>query len=102
LDSFRLVAGHLTLFVARIKKPFFWAPFPAPILLGAILGTQVLAALIAGLGFIVTAFPWIWILWVWLYCLFWIFIEDGAKLAVYRYFDKETAWSFRSFMRKGY
>jgi H+-transporting ATPase len=96
-----VVAGHLTLFVARNKKPFFMAPFPAPILLGAILGTQVLAALIAGLGLIVTAIPWIWILWVWLYCLFWIFIEDGAKLAVYRYFDKETAWSFRSFMRKG-
>ena len=43
------VAGHLTLFVARTRKPFFSKPYPAPILLAAILGTQAIAAAIVGL-----------------------------------------------------
>ena len=78
-----VVAGHLTLFVARTKESFFRRPFPAPILLTAIITTQVVAALIAGLGIFVTAIPWAYIGYIWLYCLVWIFIEDWAKKAVY-------------------
>ncbi len=97
-----VVAGHLTLFVARNKGPFFMPPFPAPILLIAILGTQTLAALIAGFGLFITPIPWIWILWVWLYCLFWIFIEDGVKLLIYHFFEKGKTRLFRAFMRKSH
>jgi H+-transporting ATPase len=75
------IAGHLTLFVARTKRPFFTRPFPAAALLGAILGTQVIAALIAGLGIFVTPIPWSYIGLIWVYCLIWAFIEDLAKLA---------------------
>jgi len=81
------VAGHLTLFVARTRRPFFTRPFPAPILFGAILGTQALAALIVGLGLFVTKIPWTYVGYVWAYCLVWIFIEDWAKLEVYRHLD---------------
>jgi len=85
-----VVAGHMTLFVTRNKKAFFLRPFPAPILLIAILTTQALAAVIAGLGIFVTAVPWIWVAYVWAYCIFWIFIEDGAKLLIYRYFESKA------------
>ena len=75
------IAGHLTLFVARTKRPFFTRPFPAFTLLAAILGTQVIAALIAGLGIFVTAIPWSYVGLIWVYCLVWAVIEDIAKLA---------------------
>jgi H+-transporting ATPase len=51
------VAGHLTLFVARTKRPFLSKPYPAPLLLGSILTTQVLAALIVGFGFLIPKIP---------------------------------------------
>jgi H+-transporting ATPase len=81
------VAGHLTLFVARTKRPFFSRPYPAPILLIAILMTQSLAAAIVGFGLLVTAIPWIYVGMVWAYCLVWIFIEDWAKLQVYHHLN---------------
>jgi H+-transporting ATPase len=84
------VAGHLTLFVARSRRPFFSKPYPSPVLLGAILATQTLAVLIVGCGFFVTAIPWTYIGLIWLYCLVWIFIEDFAKLRVYRHLDLDT------------
>jgi H+-transporting ATPase len=77
------VAGHLTLFVARTRRPFLTKPYPAPVLLLAILGTQAAAALIAGFGFLVTPIPWSYVGLVWAYCLAWVFIEDWTKLHVY-------------------
>lgn len=74
------IAGHLTLFVARSRGPFFTKPFPAPILFWAIVGTQIIAALIVGFGFLIAAVPWGYIGFVWAYCLVWVFIEDAAKL----------------------
>ncbi|MBN2569478.1 MAG: plasma-membrane proton-efflux P-type ATPase [Deltaproteobacteria bacterium] len=86
------VAGHLTLFVARSRrKPFFAQPYPAPILLTAILCTQAVAVLIVAFGIFVTAIPWTYIGLVWLYCIAWIFIEDWVKLRVYRHLDMDTA-----------
>ncbi len=79
------VAGHLTLFVARTRRPFFTKPYPAPILLTAILGTQILAAAIVGFGIFVTPIPWIYVGYVWAYCLIWMFIEDLVKLDVYKH-----------------
>jgi H+-transporting ATPase len=77
------VAGHLTLFVARTRRSLLSKPHPAPALMVAILGTQLLAALIVGFGWIVAAIPWSYIGLVWAYCLVWVFIEDWAKLQVY-------------------
>jgi len=86
------VAGHLTLFVALSRRqPFFARPYPAPILLTAILCTQTVAVLIVAFGVFVTAIPWSYIGFVWLYCIAWIFIEDWAKLRVYRHLDMDTA-----------
>jgi H+-transporting ATPase len=79
------IAGHLTLFVARTKRPMWSRPFPAPALLGAILGTQVVAALIAGFGILIEPIPWSYIGLIWAYCLVWVVVEDLAKLIIYKH-----------------
>ncbi len=79
------VAGHLTLLVVRSKEPFWKSPHPAGVLLWAVLGTQLAAVLIVGLGIIVEPIPWSYVGLVWAYCLAWMFIEDAAKLQLYRH-----------------
>ena len=74
------IAGHLTLFVARSQNCFLVRPFPAPILLFAIISTQIFAALIAAFGWFVTPISWEYIGLIWAYCLVWVFVEDGLKL----------------------
>jgi len=84
------VAGHMTLFVARTRRPFLSKPYPALVLLAAILCTQALAALIVGFGLLVEAIAWKYVGFVWAYCLVWVFIEDWAKLHVYRHLELRT------------
>ncbi len=81
------VAGHMTLFVVRTKRPFLSKPYPAKILLFAILGTQILAAGIVGFGIFVPAIPWSYVGLIWGYCIVWAFIEDWAKLQVYKHLN---------------
>jgi H+-transporting ATPase len=80
------VAGHLTIFVTRTRGPF-WSIKPAPILLGAVVGTQIIATLIAVYGIFMTPLGWSWAGFVWAYALAGFFIEDGIKLIAYRIFD---------------
>jgi len=81
----QLVAGgHLLLFIVRTSEPFWKPPFPAAILFWAIMGTQVLAALLCGFGILVPAIPWYLIGIVWLYNIVWMFILDFVKLMVTR------------------
>ncbi len=82
-----IVAGHLTLFVARARSWFFTPPYPSIILFSAILGTQAIAALIAVFGVFITPISWSIVGFIWLYCLVWIFIEDAMKIMVYRHLD---------------
>ncbi len=81
------MAGHQTLFIARTRNAFFSKPYPAPILLIAILSTQTIAALFVGFGIIVTAIPWAYIGLIWAYTLVWMFIADGIKVLLYRHLD---------------
>lgn len=81
------VAGHMTLFVVRTKQPFLSKPYPAKILLFAILGTQILAAAIVGFGIFVPAIPWSYVGLIWGYCIIWAFIEDRVKLEVYKHLN---------------
>lgn len=83
------VAGHLTLFVARTRKPFWAAPHPAPAMIWSALATKALATACVGLGWFVAAIPWSLVALVWGYCLVWFFIEDWAKLMVYGNLDLE-------------
>jgi len=79
------VAGHLTVFVARTRGPF-WSIRPAYILLGAVIVTQLIATLISVYGILMPALGWKYAGVVWLYALIWFFIEDRVKLFAYKVF----------------
>ena len=81
------VAGHLTIFVTRTRRRF-WSIRPAPILLGAVMGTQAVATLFAVYGIFMTPIGWGWALLVWGYALAWFIINDQVKLIAYNIFDK--------------
>jgi H+-transporting ATPase len=80
------VAGHLTIFLTRTRGPF-WSIRPAKILWGAVLGTQIVATLIAVYGLFMTPLGWGWALFVWGYALVWFLLNDRVKLLAYRVFD---------------
>jgi len=80
------VAGHLTIFLTRTRGPF-WSIRPAPILLLAVLGTQIVATLIAVYGLFMAPLGWGWALFVWGYALVWFLVNDRVKLFAYRVFD---------------
>ncbi|MGA8262258.1 MAG: cation transporting ATPase C-terminal domain-containing protein, partial [Arenicellales bacterium] len=84
------VAGHLTIFQTRTRGPF-WSIRPARILWGAVLGTQMVATLIAVYGLFMTPLGWKWAGLVWTYALLWFFVTDPVKLLAYRIFDSVKA-----------
>jgi H+-transporting ATPase len=84
------VAGHLTIFLTRTRGPF-WSIAPAPILWLAVLGTQILATLIAVYGFLMPPLGWGWAGFVWGYALVWALVSDQVKLVAYRIFDPAEA-----------
>jgi H+-transporting ATPase len=77
------VAGHLMVFVARTRGAF-WTERPSKVLLGAVLGTQLLATLIVVYGLFMPAIGWAWAGAIWAYAAVWLFIADGAKLLTYK------------------
>ncbi len=80
------VAGHLTIFLTRTRGPF-WSIRPARILWLAVLGTQIIATLIAVYGLFMTPLGWGWALFVWGYALAWFLVNDRVKLLAYRFLD---------------
>ena len=84
------VAGHLTIFLTRTRGPF-WSIRPARILWGAVLGTQIVATLIAVFGVFMEPLPWKWALFVWVYALSWALVNDRVKLVAYWILDRTKA-----------
>ena len=84
------VAGHLTIFLTRTRGPF-WSIRPARILWMAVLGTQIVATLIAVYGLFMTPLGWGWALFVWGYALVWFLVNDRVKLLAYRFLDPARA-----------
>lgn len=80
------VAGHLTIFLTRTRGPF-WSIQPARILWVAVLGTQIVATLIAVYGLFMTPLGWGWALFVWGYALVWFLVNDRIKLLAYWILD---------------
>jgi H+-transporting ATPase len=80
------VAGHLTVFVARTKGPF-WSVKPALPLLGAVLITQSIATLIVVYGFLLPAMGWHLALLVWGYALILFVVTDFIKVRLYKLLD---------------
>jgi H+-transporting ATPase len=86
------VAGHLTVFVARTRGPF-WSVRPANVLLVAVLGTQILATLIAVSGLLMTPLPWPDAALAWGWAAVWFLALDAAKLVTYRMLERRSASS---------
>jgi len=84
------VAGHLTIFLTRTRGPF-WSIRPARVLWAAVLGTQIVATLIAVYGLFMTPLGWGWAAFVWGYALIWFLVNDRVKLLAYRIFDPVKA-----------
>ena len=84
------VAGHLTIFLTRTRGPF-WSIRPAKILWVAVLGTQIVATLIAVFGLFMAPLGWGWALFVWGYALAWFLLNDRVKLLAYRVLDPTAA-----------
>ena len=80
------VAGHLTIFQARTRGPF-WSIRPARILLLAVLATQLLASCIAVFGIFMTPLGFGYVALVWGYAIVWFLFTDRVKLMAYRVLD---------------
>ena len=80
------VAGHLTVFVARTKGPF-WSVKPAKPLLLAVVVTQLVATLITVYGILLPAMGWKLALLVWGYALLLFVFTDFAKVQLYKLLD---------------
>jgi H+-transporting ATPase len=91
IQSFMLlklaVAGHLTLFVARTKGPF-WSIRPGKSLFSAVVVTKVFATVITVYGILLPAIGWNLAALVWGYALVWFFVQDFAKVWFYKYLDR--------------
>jgi H+-transporting ATPase len=92
------IGGHLTVFAARTRGPF-WSIKPAPILLMAVVGTQIAATFIAVYGFLMTPLGWTYAGIVWGYCLVMFLIQDWVKLAARRIFREEHCGYFGRHVR---
>jgi H+-transporting ATPase len=82
------VGGIFTLFSARTRGPF-WSIRPAPILLAATIGAQLVATFIAGYGLLMAPLSWSLVGVVWGYCLVLFLIQDRVKLLGYRIFGEQ-------------
>ncbi len=82
------IGGHLTVFTARTRGPF-WSIAPARILFFAVIGTQLIATLIAVYGFLMSPIGWLSAGIVWGYCLILFLIQDRIKLLAYKIFGEE-------------
>lgn len=76
------VAGHLTMFVARTKGPF-WSVKPALPLFIAVITTQLIATIITVYGILLPAMGWNLALFVWGYALAAFIITDLIKVRAY-------------------
>ncbi|MDI9437558.1 MAG: plasma-membrane proton-efflux P-type ATPase [Euryarchaeota archaeon] len=82
------VAGHLMVFVARTKGPF-WSVKPALPLFLAIILTQLTATLITVYGILLPAMGWYLAIFVWIYAVIAFVITDFIKVLMYRLFNHE-------------
>ncbi|MBI1422330.1 MAG: HAD-IC family P-type ATPase [Gammaproteobacteria bacterium] len=79
-----IVAGHSTLYITRTDGWFWRRPFPAPLLMVATFGTEIIGTLMAVYGIMIDPIGWKYALWMWAYALLWFVIDNTAKILAYR------------------
>ena len=92
------ISDFLTLFSARTHDGFFWSSTPSPILIGAACFALMISTILAcvwpqqyidhqwvdGLRGTASRLP----IYVWIYCIFWWFVQDFSKVVLYKYMEK--------------
>ena len=79
------VGGHFKIFLTRTRGPF-WSIRPARVLLIAVVGTQIIATLVAVYGLFMPHLGWGWALVAWGYSFVFFLVNDRVKLIAYRFF----------------
>jgi H+-transporting ATPase len=80
------VAGHMTIFLTR-SRGHFWSDRPSNILLAAVIGTQIIATLVAVYGLFMPSIGWKWALLVWGYASAWFLVNDQIAVWALQIFD---------------
>ncbi|WP_406656647.1 plasma-membrane proton-efflux P-type ATPase [Methanolobus sp. ZRKC2] len=80
------VAGHLTIFLARTRGPF-WSIKPGGLLLWSAVATKLFATLIVVYGLYITPIGWELAIFVWVYSLVAFVITDFLKVRFYKVLD---------------
>jgi H+-transporting ATPase len=82
------VAGHFLIFITRTKG-HFWSYMPSNILLAAVLGTQIVATIIAVYGLLIPPIGWSLALFVWAYAMVAFVLTDFAKVFLFKRFERD-------------
>lgn len=105
------ISDFLTLFSARTHEGFFWSSRPSNILLGAGCLALTISTILAcswpdvviddteviGLS---RRYPEAMALYVWLYCIFWWLLQDGAKVFTYYILNKFNLFNIKTLLNK--
>jgi H+-transporting ATPase len=103
------ISDFLTLFSARTQQDWFWSYAPSKVLLIGAVGSLTISTMVAtfwpdgttdqirvvGLGH-GTGNTHLLPIWVWLYCLFWWFLQDVAKVLTFRLLDHFDLFQYRT------
>jgi H+-transporting ATPase len=79
-----LVAGHMTIYVTRVRGWFWQRPWPSVKMLVALESTQILGTLAAIFGWLITPIRWWLALGLWGYAIVWMFVLSGVRVAAFR------------------
>ncbi len=79
-----VVAGHATIFITRTEEWFWKKPYPSPLLLHASFWSALAGTLVVVYGFMVEPIGWKHALWIWVYALSWLILNDFIKRSAYR------------------
>lgn len=84
------IAGHLTIFLARTRGPF-WSSKPSGLLFWSAVITKVIATLIAVYGLFVSPIGWGLALFAWGYALVFFIIADFLKVRLYKLIERRRS-----------
>jgi len=79
-----IVAGHSTLLIARSKDRFWKKPYPSLLMLSAVITTDIIGTLLAVYGIFIEPIGWKLALFVWIYAIIWMFINDEVKMLIFK------------------
>lgn len=80
------IAGHLTIFLARTRGPF-WSNKPSSIMFWSAVSTKILATFVAVYGWFITPISWNLAFLIWGYALIAFLITDFLKVRIYKLLD---------------